>query len=78
MAAAKKKGGSSGAKKGSSSAKAQKSSKTRACDLYKIEGETFERILKICPRCGPGTFMADHGERLACGKCGYTEWKQKQ
>jgi len=21
--------------------------------------------------------MADHGDRYACGKCGYTEWKTK-
>ena len=30
---------------------------------------------KSCPKCGPGVFMADHKDRLACGKCGYTEKK---
>ena len=31
---------------------------------------------QICPRCGEGVFMADHGDRVACGKCGYTEMKK--
>jgi len=30
---------------------------------------------KSCPKCGPGTFMAEHKDRLSCGKCGYTEKK---
>lgn len=30
---------------------------------------------KSCPKCGPGVFMADHKDRVACGKCGYTEKK---
>lgn len=46
--------------------------------LYKIEGDKLVRERKICSRCGPGVFMADHGDRLACGKCGYTEWKPKK
>ncbi|HJK62525.1 MAG TPA: 30S ribosomal protein S27ae, partial [Methanocorpusculum sp.] len=29
-----------------------------------------------CPRCGPGVFMGEHKDRFACGKCGYTEFKQ--
>ncbi|MHC1605566.1 MAG: 30S ribosomal protein S27ae [Candidatus Methanofastidiosia archaeon] len=45
--------------------------------LYEINGDKLIRMKKICPRCGPGTFMADHGERFSCGKCGYTEWKRK-
>ena len=32
-------------------------------DLYTVEGD--------------GVFMADHGDRYACGKCGYTEMKNK-
>ncbi len=28
---------------------------------------------KFCPKCGAR--MADHADRHACGKCGYTEWK---
>lgn len=30
---------------------------------------------KSCPKCGPGVFMASHKDRVACGKCGYTEKK---
>lgn len=30
---------------------------------------------KSCPKCGPGVFMANHKDRLSCGKCGYTEKK---
>lgn len=32
---------------------------------------------KTCPRCGPGTFLAIHKERVHCGKCGYTEFTKK-
>jgi len=32
---------------------------------------------KSCPRCGPGVFMAIHSNRVACGKCGYTETENK-
>ena len=33
---------------------------------------------KSCPKCGSGTKLANHSgkgqkQRLACGKCGYTE-----
>jgi len=31
---------------------------------------------KSCPRCGAGIFLADHKDRLSCGKCGYTEFKK--
>ncbi|KXB06203.1 30S ribosomal protein S27 [candidate division MSBL1 archaeon SCGC-AAA382F02] len=40
-----------------------------------MEDEEIKRLKKPCPRCGPGIFMADHDERLACGKCGYTEFE---
>lgn len=32
---------------------------------------------KNCPRCGAGVFLAEHKDRLTCGKCGYTEFKKK-
>jgi len=31
---------------------------------------------KSCPKCGPGVFMGEHGNRVTCGKCGYTEFKK--
>lgn len=41
--------------------------------LYKISGDKVEKA-KHCPRCGPGIFLAKHGNRLYCGKCHYTEF----
>ncbi|MDH7595851.1 MAG: 30S ribosomal protein S27ae [Candidatus Bathyarchaeota archaeon] len=43
--------------------------------LYKIDGETITRVRPFCERCGPGYFMADHGNRFACGHCGFTRYK---
>lgn len=43
--------------------------------IYKIEGETATRLRPFCERCGPGYFMADHGNRFACGHCGFTRYK---
>ncbi len=45
--------------------------------LYEVQGGKIKRKNRFCPRCGPGIFMADHGDRWACGRCGYTEWKKK-
>lgn len=43
--------------------------------LYKIEGEKVSPLRPICERCGPGYFMADHGNRFTCGHCGFTRYK---
>lgn len=40
---------------------------------YKIEGTKVVRARRDCPKCGPGRFLAQHKDRLACGNCGYTE-----
>lgn len=45
-------------------------------DYYKVEGTTVTRTRKHCPKCGPGVFMAEHANRVSCGKCGYTEFKK--
>ena len=45
-------------------------------EYYKVEGNTAVPQRKACPRCGPGVFMAEHKDRVSCGKCGYTEFKQ--
>ena len=34
--------------------------------------------LAVCPKCGPGVFMAVHKDRVSCGKCGYTEFNKKE
>lgn len=50
--------------------------KARKARLYKLDGERLVRLRQPCPRCGPDVFMADHGDRLSCGKCGYTDFKK--
>ncbi len=47
--------------------------------LYKVEGDKVERLRRSCPRCGPGTFMAEHKQkdgtiRYVCGRCMFVEW----
>ncbi len=44
--------------------------------LYDTSGG-LKRKNKSCPKCGPGTFLANHKNRLACGKCNYVEMKGK-
>jgi len=45
--------------------------------FYKVEGDKVTRSRRDCPRCGKGTFMAEHKDRFTCGKCGYTEFTHK-
>ena len=44
---------------------------------YVIKDGKLERVRPFCNRCGRGYFMADHGNRLTCGKCGFTIFKGK-
>lgn len=57
-------------------AKKAKTPGARRCSCYKDEGGRVILARKFCPRCGPGVVMADHKDRMACGKCGYTEFKK--
>lgn len=43
--------------------------------LYKVEQDKIVRLRPTCERCGPGYFMADHGNRYTCGHCGFTRYK---
>jgi small subunit ribosomal protein S27Ae len=43
--------------------------------LYNIENDKLTRLRPTCERCGPGYFMADHGNRYTCGHCGFTRYK---
>ena len=45
---------------------------------YKIEEGGLKRLRPSCERCGPGYFMADHGDRYTCGHCGLTRYKQQE
>ncbi len=44
--------------------------------FYKVEDGKLKHLRPMCPRCGPGVFMAEHGNRWSCGRCGYTEFKK--
>ncbi len=46
-------------------------------EIYQIEGNNITRKRRHCPRCGDGVYLAEHKNRVSCGKCGYTEFKGK-
>ena len=46
--------------------------------LYNVKGDSVERKRKSCPKCGPGIFLAQHKDRVTCGKCGYMEKVSKK
>lgn len=54
-----------------------KSGAMQVWKLYETKGE-LKRKNQTCPKCGPGVFLAQHSNRISCGKCGYAEIKGKQ
>jgi len=46
--------------------------------LYEATEGGVKRKNRNCPKCGPGVLLANHNNRLTCGKCGYTEFKEKK
>jgi small subunit ribosomal protein S27Ae len=63
-------------KKKAPAAKTVRKSKKDAYGVGK-DGK-LERKKKHCPKCGPGVFLANHEDRVACGRCGYTEFSKKK
>lgn len=45
-------------------------------ELYEVEGDELVRKRESCPKCGDGVFLAEHEDRRACGRCGYTEFHE--
>ncbi|KAF5058675.1 Ribosomal protein S27a [anaerobic digester metagenome] len=43
---------------------------------FSVEGEKATLTRRYCPRCGTGVVLAEHKDRAACGRCGYTEFKK--
>jgi small subunit ribosomal protein S27Ae len=41
-------------------------------ELYEIKDNKIQRKRKFCPKC-EGAFLAQHDDRLSCGRCGHTE-----
>ena len=70
---AKKKKGKAKERKGKKPKRKKTASKVAG--VYDTSGGSIKRKNKTCPKCGTGTFMADHKDRSTCGKCGYTEKK---
>jgi small subunit ribosomal protein S27Ae len=59
--------------------KAKKKKKRKGVfSYYKLDEKGLKRVLPLCERCGPGYFMADHGNRYTCGHCGFTRYKQAE
>ena len=44
--------------------------------FYQIKDSKITKLRNNCPRCGKGIFLAEHSDRLTCGKCGYTDFKK--
>ncbi len=68
------------AAKGGGSKKGKKAPRERnrvkKSSQYEIADGKVERKRTPCPKCGAGVFMAEHKDRVNCGKCGYTKWKK--
>ena len=47
-------------------------------NLYDIQDDKIVRKKRTCPKCGEGTFLAQHKDRESCGKCSYTEFTKKE
>ncbi|MBI2151215.1 30S ribosomal protein S27ae [Candidatus Woesearchaeota archaeon] len=58
-------------------AKTTKKAGNRMADLYVISGNRAEKKNKYCPKCGPGTFLGAHKDRVVCGTCHYVEFTKK-
>lgn len=54
------------------------SKSVKVSSLYEVKGDKLERKNPECPKCGKGAFMAKHKDRKTCGKCGYTEFSNKE
>jgi small subunit ribosomal protein S27Ae len=73
-------GGAKGKKKKKDKKPIKKKHKKRKVKLailryYKVEGDRVNRIRQMCKVCPPGTFIADHKDRLYCGRCHTTYGK---
>jgi small subunit ribosomal protein S27Ae len=53
-----------------------KSMAAKRYECYEVKGNAAVLLKRHCPRCGPGVLMAEHEDRVACGRCGYTEFRK--
>lgn len=67
-------GGAKGKKKKKDVKKGKKKHKKKKVKLailkyYRVEGGKVVRLRQMCKVCPPGTFLAEHPDRLYCGRC---------
>ena len=67
-------GGAKGKKKKKETKKTKKKHVHKKVKLailkyYKVEGDKVIRLKQMCKVCPPGTFLAEHADRLYCGRC---------
>jgi small subunit ribosomal protein S27Ae len=67
-------GGAKGKKKKKDTKKGKNKHKKKKVKLailkyYKVEGGKVVRLRQMCKVCPPGTFIAEHADRLYCGRC---------
>ncbi|KII66211.1 Ubiquitin-40S ribosomal protein S27a [Thelohanellus kitauei] len=44
--------------------------KLRILKYYSVQKDgVVKRLRSSCPKCGPGVFLANHHDRLYCGRC---------
>ena len=64
-------------KKGKKVRTGRKHESVKTHAFYEIKGSELSRKRKHCPRCGEGTWLANHKSRAYCGRCGYTLFEKK-
>ena len=67
-------GGAKGKKKKKETKKTKKKHVHKKVKLailkyYKVDGDKVIRLKQMCKVCPPGTFLAEHADRLYCGRC---------
>lgn len=67
-------GGAKGKKKKKDVKKSKKPHKKRKVKMavlkyYKVEGDKVVKLKQMCKTCPAGTFVAEHADRLYCGRC---------
>ena len=67
-------GGANGKKKKKDTKKGKKKHhkkkvKLAVLNYYKVEDDKVVRLKQMCKVCPPGTFIAEHEDRLYCGRC---------
>lgn len=45
---------------------------------WTVDGKSVIRNKKSCPKCGPAVYLAEHYDRVHCGKCGYTKFQRRE